>query len=373
MTAFINALTIEGFKAFKEPTSFSFGRLTVFAGANSVGKSSVIQALLISRVTMEQAASASPQEPRIALNGPYLLALGNTQQVATTSKVKFDYAFTQQKKLSLDFHAPPDDNYLVLKKREGMGAAKLDNVLAAPNFHYLNAERIGPRPLYVDSVQTLPSVGCQGELAVQLLSNRSEAVSVYPKKNVKSVSDDPYNTYGLSLLDQTKGWMEYLLPGSNFSANRLRELNYSRIIFGDSKSTPPNVGFGVSYVLPIVVAGLIAEEGSLFIVENPEAHLHPSGQSRIGQFLGVMAAAGVQVVVETHSEHVINGIRIAVLKRILRHEDVAINFLSRNSYNIDVNTILLDAQGDLSDFPPGFFDQLEQDLISISQIRRRKK
>lgn len=60
------------------------------------------------------------------------------------------------------------------------------------------------------------------------------------------------------------------------------------------------MGFGLSYALPIVVGGLVAAKDGLLIVENPEAHLHPQGQSNMGQFLAWLAGKGVQVIVETH-------------------------------------------------------------------------
>ena len=72
------------------------------------------------------------------------------------------------------------------------------------------------------------------------------------------------------------------------------------------------MGFGVTYSLPIILSGLIAKEKGLLIVENPEAHLHPAGQSRMGVFLAWLAGKGVQVLVETHSDHIINGIRRAI-------------------------------------------------------------
>ena len=90
----------------------------------------------------------------------------------------------------------------------------------------------------------------------------------------------------------------------------------------------PNAGFGISYALPIVVAALRAAAGGLLLVENPEAHLHPAGQSRIGGFLARVAADGVQVFVETHSDHVLNGIRVAVAdgSAALLPEQAAIHF-----------------------------------------------
>ena len=121
--------------------------------------------------------------------------------------------------------------------------------------------------------------------------------------------------------------------------------------------------------MPIIVSGLIAEKGSLLIVENPEAHLHPSGQSRIGQFLAAIASTGVQVVIETHSEHVINGVRIAALKDFIANDKILINFLKKENGEIEINSIEVNELGDLNDFPEGFFDQVEQDLIKLIKLK----
>ena len=64
------------------------------------------------------------------------------------------------------------------------------------------------------------------------------------------------------------------------------------------------------------------------MVENPEAHLHPSAQAAMGEFLAISAASGIQVILETHSDHVLNGIRRAVKKGLITHHDVAIHFFT---------------------------------------------
>jgi predicted ATPase len=131
---------------------------------------------------------------------------------------------------------------------------------------------------------------------------------------------------------------------------------------------PPNMGFGVSYALPIIVAGLLAPEGGLFIVENPEAHLHPAGQSKIGRFLGRLAGSGVQVIVETHSDHVLNGIRLAAVdERTVGPSEVIVHYFD----GAEPVSIEMTERGGLSKWPNGFFDQLENDLGGLARAQRR--
>jgi predicted ATPase len=131
---------------------------------------------------------------------------------------------------------------------------------------------------------------------------------------------------------------------------------------------PTNVGFGLSYALPIVVAGLTMDQGGLLMIESPEAHLHPAGQSLMGRFLARVAAAGTQVLVETHSDHFLNGVRRAVAEdRSLAADDLLVHFFDRSGHP---NPLSVSAVGALSDWPPGFFDQGETDLGALARAKR---
>ncbi len=152
------------------------------------------------------------------------------------------------------------------------------------------------------------------------------------------------------------------LPGTNAATVRFRPPNVRA-----DWMRPSNVGFGLSYALPVVVGGLVASIDRILIVENPEAHLHPAGQSEIGRFLATIAASGVQTIVETHSDHVLNGIRHAIaLGGALEPEDAVFHFLSSE----DTVAIDVDARGALSSWPAGFFDQGERDLTDLARIKR---
>lgn len=133
---------------------------------------------------------------------------------------------------------------------------------------------------------------------------------------------------------------------------------------------PANIGFGLTYAFPIIVAGLLAKKEQVLVIDSPEAHLHPLGQSKIGYFLGVIAAAGVQVIVETHSDHVLNGIRLAVAKKAISNESVGIHFFSSSNSGEEnrpkIVSPQVDVNGSLSEWPSGFFDQTDKDLAALS-------
>jgi len=132
-----------------------------------------------------------------------------------------------------------------------------------------------------------------------------------------------------------------------------------------------NVGFGLTYVLPILTAILSSAPGALLLIENPEAHLHPKGQSRMGELLARAASCGIQIIVETHSDHILNGIRLAVRNRKLASSDVQIHFFQRGEHDgvIDVSTLRVDRNGSIDEWPDGFFDQSERDLMALWEPR----
>jgi predicted ATPase len=148
----------------------------------------------------------------------------------------------------------------------------------------------------------------------------------------------------------------------------LMSIQYS-FVTGKEVSNPyrsTNVGFGISYTLPIVVAVLASVPGSLILIENPEAHLHPRGQSKIGELLALAASYGVQIIIETHSDHVLNGIRVAVHGGKIKPDDVQLHYFQRTAdrerASTEVISPKIDRNGRIDRWPDGFFDEWERNL-----------
>lgn len=230
-----------------------------------------------------------------------------------------------------------------------------------------------------------------GSLLLQRTENEEK---LFKKSPMAYFRDDPFwfddscrasRRYSL-LKDQMDAWLDIVSPGAKLLIDRVEigdeEDFIAKVAFGDNDAIrefkPQNVGFGISYVLPVFATLLTARPTDIIIIENPEAHIHPKGQSKMGELIARAVAYGVQVFVETHSDHVINGIRVAVRDGILKPEDVNIAFFERKEHLKDnakdsddteiyseVRNIKVDVNGSLSEYPEDFMDEWNNQLLEL--------
>jgi predicted ATPase len=224
--------------------------------------------------------------------------------------------------------------------------------------HYISADRIGPQDYYPkQSFAEFPNVGRQGEYTANMLSKKRND-TVYEALCLETGATH-------TVLDQTEAWLEKIFDGGKIDVRPIDEANLVVMEMNSERTQhlykPTNIGFGYSYALPIIVSGLIAQKGERLIIENPEAHLHPYAQSQITKFLAKVSACGVQIFIESHSEHILNALRIAVLDKIITTEDLNILYFDRNETN-QVTKIPVQEDGAIEEWPVGFFDQTDKDF-----------
>jgi predicted ATPase len=365
----IDHLGLRNFKKFRA-LELGLKQLTVLTGVNSGGKSSVVQALLLLH---------SDRMPGggVPLNGPFGLQLGEGSDVlyseATEQEIEFSVsAGGESGRLVLQV---PDDRSPTLRTiAEEVPKAAGSLRGRERSFVYLSAERLGPRDLQevAADFEANLSVGYQGQYTAHVLSQLSRR----PVAKLRRHPDTEVNGGVITLTAQAEYWMSTIVCPLQIEAEWLPGTNSARLRFKSPAVLtewlrPANVGFGISYALPIVVAGLTAAEGGLLVIENPESHLHPAGQSAIARFLARIAAAGTQVITETHSDHVLNGFRLAVgAEHTLSPDQVAIHYFPGTEMVQEIN---LDRTGAASDWPSGFFDQTEQDLSELARAKRRRE
>ena len=363
----IKLLHIENFKCF-ENQRFHLGNLTLLTGLNGTGKSSVIQALLLLRQSYQD---QSLQDKKLLLNGA-LIQLGTAQDIlfrrAEHDKFGFGLIFS---KISADWHfeyiREADVAHL---SSEPVSDEVYDTSLFGDNFHYLPADRIGPRLIFETSdyaVRERKQLGRRGEYAPHFLYEFGTEILTD-----KRVHPDVPET---NLKNQVEAWMGEISPGVRieleyFPAIDLIDLRYSFPDTGElSTYRSINVGFGITYTLPILLALLASQEDALVLLENPESHLHPQGQFKLGELMARAASCGIQVIVESHSDHILNGIRVAVRNEIIAPDEVSLYYLSRpeasDQLSSKVDSPRVDADGRIDEWPEGFFDEWEKGLEQL--------
>jgi predicted ATPase len=365
-------LRLYQFKRFKDEEIELFP-LTLLTGVNGKGKSTIIQALIILRQSFDR--GELQNNHKIVIEDSELVNLVSPDAIlssaANSVEVGISLKDSEENSISWVFKAEGKSNILPVKADAAFGNI-YNSCLFDETFQYLNAERIGPRLSYEKLTRTRPHspLGYRGEYTADRILNALNGL----EKTQLTIFNKKTN----SVYELLSYWVsEIIYPGTTINVNASGasqiDLNYSFKDDDTKVHNPLNVGFGFSYALPVILAVLTAKPGSLLIVENPEAHLHPTGQSRMGILLALAAEGGVQVIVETHSDHVLNGIRVLakgkskygkfrvdIVRAYFFHKAEAVGEQIANKQAISI----LD-NGKLSGWPAGFFDEWENNLMEI--------
>jgi predicted ATPase len=237
------------------------------------------------------------------------------------------------------------------------------------DFQYIMTDRISPQITYPLSELNIKKnlIGFKGEYTAHYISvNRHSKLNIIGLKHSNSITNQ--------LMENVSLWLSEISAGIELSANVYNELQQVNLTYkytyeGNTTNnyTPLNVGFGITYVLPIIVSILKAKPDDLLIIENPESHLHPVGQSKIAELCAIASANGVQIIVETHSDHFLNGIRVATKKGLLTSEQSKVYYFRKDKDKLEtkIDEIQIDNNGGINNYPKGFFDQFDNDLDEL--------
>jgi len=359
------------FKALKE-TEFECSYLNLFSGINGMGKSTALQILLLLRQSYK---NGYLQKHGLALKGRYVnIGVGKDAlyQFAEEEKIVFELDLGKKESFNWNFDYDSDSDILPFDSENNNNVDFENTSLFNGNFQYLSAERLVPKKFYERSdfeVVQSNNIGMRGEFVAHFLSHYGKEIvaPIMCKDNARS------NT----LLHQVWAWMSDISPGIKINVEELKNIDAINLGYQYETNTgytneikPQNVGFGLSYILPVVVSLLSSKSGDLIIIENPESHLHPKGQSTIGKLMLLAAKNGVQLFVETHSDHVLNGIRVSVSEGISPNL-VKLFFFERNqntessSHFSTITKPVIDANGRIDFWPDGFFDEWDNNLMKL--------
>lgn len=385
----INSVGIHNFKAF-EDQSIEFRPLTLLTGLNGMGKSSVLQTFLLLRQSYQERLL---ETAGLVLNGS-LIELGSGIDIlfdgAKEDELGFDLTLDNGQNAYWRFDYDRQSNVLSLSDAfDSTTDGIYSSALFSDNFHYLQAERVGPRVFSEMSdyqVRQHRQIGPRGEFALHFLAifgNETVDSELLCHPSLTFNPNDPP-----SLRVSVEAWMREISPGTRINVETLEDMDLVRTTFAFDRLgqtatrnyRPTNVGFGISYTLPVLVALLSSNRKSneysqintdrLVLLENPEAHLHPKGQFQIGDLIACSVSSGTQVVVETHSDHVLNGIRVAVRDGKLDPNAVGIHFFQRPQEDnadtaVSVTSPEIDADGRIDNWPPNFFDEYSKSLRKL--------
>lgn len=368
MTApIVNALYIEDFKCF-EHLRIRLASLTVLSGFNGAGKSTALQPiLLLAQAARRRTFHWDNAAGDLPLNGE-IVRLGSAGDVIRTqardATARFELSGSE-KSLALSATAKTGSRSLsVTKFGDSDDWPELVSSLA--RLVYLSAVREGPAEAFPTpdrvSDQTC-DVGIDGRFASYWYHELADT-EVDPTRRCP---DEP----GTTFRKQLDAWLNRLAPGANANVQAVPVASILALQFRLSATgewrSPANVGYGLTYVFPILVALLAAKPGDIVVIDSPEAHLHPQAQSNMGRMLAVFAAGGVQLMVETHSDHILNGIRLAVREKVLAAVDLSLLFFAGSSLEAHgVTSPRIDSEGRINEWPDGFFDQGDKDIGQLA-------
>jgi len=370
----ITKVKINNFKSHLD-TAVQLSNLNILAGVNGMGKSSFIQALLLLRQSF-----AKNQLYGLELMNGDLCKIGSIQDAialsAEENSIRFCIADSSyQSELDLMFNFEESElSKTFIPCHSSMGEIPISKLsLFNSNFQYLSAYRNGPSDDFTSDtyqVEHLHQISVKegrGEMTAHYIDcYGNEPISIVSLRH-PDAKDDLLKT-------QIGFWLREFSRNINLHISKTTETNYKiEYSFDREKNLPTtrfkskNVGFGITYDLPLLTAILSAKPNDLIVIENPEAHIHPSAQAKLMELICKAAEAGVQFIIETHSDHIVNGTLVATKKELIRPESIAMYYFDRDETKHFTKPVFLPVEkgGKIRKPPVGFFDQLDKDLETL--------
>lgn len=372
----IEKYNIHNFKIHGD-TDLKLANLSILTGMNGMGKSSVIQSMLMLRESFlkgdfPQKLNLRGESFQVGLSSqlvnwntavePDLLKIGIMQDDGCDFDFAYQYPLGDVTRLD---KLPSAISY----SREDLEQCSLFNGY----FQYLSAFRDGPQSVYqtdttvVDDRKQLSFRMGRGEFAVYFLSRFGDENIPISELNFNSEEMDD-----LSLRTQVEAWLTAISPDIKINIEQrateyFLKFGYKREGMAMKWIDALNTGFGISYVLSVLIAVLFAPKGALVLIENPEAHIHPAAQAALMKLISRAAEHGVQIILETHSDHIINGALVALKKSELAKSNLVIYYFDRNieTMNAEALPLTIGKNGRIQNAPKGFFDQMKIDLETL--------
>lgn len=361
-------------------TNLELGRVTLLTGMNGMGKSSVIQSMLLLRESYMK--KDLPEQLSLRGDSFYVGSSSgvinwnptdNSRQLSIGMKVVGPQSEIESYDCRFVFDYPESDrSYLQLSDADSSFDYKRLGTMALFNqdFQYLSAFRYGPLDSYqseertVDTHRQISKLMGRGEYGIYFLER-------YGMENIpiEALNYKPESETDLSLKKQVELWLNEIAVGTSLKIDRSGDRYALKLAYKRHGKAPYwvdalNTGFGISYTLSLLIAILSARPGALILLENPEAHIHPGAQAGLMRLVSLAAANGVQFVIETHSDHIVNGALVGLKREILPQGSLSVYYFERDmeTNNAHPHKLVISEESRIDHGPDGFFTQMRSDL-----------
>jgi len=255
---------------------------------------------------------------------------------------------------------------------------------------YIGPLREEPRLQYDGYIENTQNIGIKGENCAGLLYQNKEKEIRYIDPKYFDQNNNKLILNSISFLKLVNEWLRYIGVADSIDVNFNGRYGYELKIKTIDKTKGndlPNVGVGVSQVLPIVLACLLAPEGTTIIIEQPELHLHPAMQSKLTDFFISTILCNKQLIIETHSEYIINRLRLRAISwpnekpindsvKIYFTENLEKNDKDNKKGNTLFRPLKINEYGAMSDWPEGFFDESSEnadDIFNAASLKWKQR
>ncbi len=341
----INSLSLKNFKCFEE-LDVKFAPITLLTGANSSGKSSLINAILAVLQTEQFPFYLSPNGKYVNMGGFDEILYRNNTINTFDIFMEFDYDNTFD--TSWYRNIANDLPRSIRNIYEIDPSFKPDDL--DKDFNYIGSFRQPPERTYYQKAKAQQKIGSDGEGYIDQIIEWEETNS----EKFKKLND---NMKQIELFAEIQSNQ---IKGGRFEFN---VKIHPKAVF----ASLTDVGFGISQFLPIIVADLQLSEKSLLAISQPEIHLHPKIQATFGNYLAnQVKQTEKQYIVETHSEYLLNRIRLLLVTGELKPEHVRVLYFENNGIKSTVHDVEFATDGQIKGAPQGFFDTYGIDVMDIA-------
>ncbi|HEY1681781.1 MAG TPA: AAA family ATPase [Candidatus Tumulicola sp.] len=431
----LSGITVLGFKSIERERTLRFNRLTILAGANSSGKSSIMQPLLLQKQTVEAEYDASP----FALDGPNV-SFDRREQLLSrnATSMRIGLESSSGRSIAVEYRSSPKESkgkafdvcWQQFKDldgtftfREGMSPKEIDQLVepqvATTVRDQLRINQTVPWELLQDRSFLSIGLGVRGvpqslyysspgrfvfwnhlTNIIHLPGLRTSPQRNYPVANVTGKYRGTFDRYTASVIarwedsdsDRIKALAGDLLWLGLTNAIRTDYVSDSSVGILVGRTTRPrpvpkrrshkrdsedlvniaDVGLGVSQVLPVLVALIAAVRNQIVYLEQPEIHLHPLAQLRLARIIARAVRSGVKVVVETHSSVLLRGLQTEIARGTIPFDAANLYWFRKRGTATQIDLAVLDERGSFGDWPLNFGDvRLQADRDYLLAVQKQ--